>query len=399
MTADSTSRPCPTEKTFIADLCGDCKVASYFVCEAKEVATTRDGRAFLKLVLRDASGNVKALQFDPSDEALEDLCAGDVVKIVGNYTVSPQYGPQIKVQQIATLAEGDYDPAALVAVSPVPLDELEERLAELVASVRGAALRALLERALDPAREPGATYLVAPAAVRHHHAYLYGLLEHSLVVSEVAAAVADRIPSVDRDMVVAGGLLHDIGKTQAYSTDPFRPGLTDKGRLHGEIVLGQAIVADLLRELPAVSDETSTRLLHVIVSHHGQREKGSPAVPMTREAIVVHYCDDMTARLAAFDEVEVATPVAERWTGFNRMMDTMLYLGDAEADGDTVGAAAVAGEDDPGFSAAVDDTAPTVDGARPAADDVEPEADDPAPAGDAPVSSSGNDTPAAALFD
>jgi 3'-5' exoribonuclease len=396
VSADRTSRPCPTEKTFIADLCGDCKVASYFVCEAKEVATTRDGRAFLKLVLRDASGNVKALQFDPSDEALEDLCAGDVVKIIGNYTVSAQYGPQIKVQQIGMLAEGDYDPATLVAVSPVPLDELKERLAELVASVCGDTLRALLERALDPAREPGATYLVAPAAVRHHHAYLYGLLEHSLVVSEVAAAVADRIPSVDRDMVVAGGLLHDIGKTQAYSTDPFRPGLTDKGRLHGEIVLGQAIVADLLRELPDVSDETVTRLLHVIVSHHGQREKGSPAVPMTREAIVVHYCDDMTARLAAFDEVEAGTPVAERWTGFNRMMDTMLYLGDAEATGDTTGASATAGEGDPRASAAVDDATPAIDAATPAAGE-----DDPAPARDDPVSSSGDDTPpaAAALFD
>lgn len=331
VTADRTSRACPTDKVFVADLCGDCRIATYFVCETKEVATTRDGRAFLKLVLRDASGDVKALHFDPSDDMIEDLCAGDVVKVVGNYTVSPQYGPQIKIQQLATLEEGDYDAAALVAVSPVPREALERRLGELIAVVRRPWLRELLARALDPGAEPGATYRVAPAAVRHHHAYLHGLLEHSVVVAEVALSVARRTPTADRDMVVTGALLHDLGKTLAYSTDPFRPGLTDKGRLQGEIVLGQSMVADLLRELAGAPDEGITRLLHIIVSHHGEREKGSPAPPMTREAVIVHYCDDMTARLAAFDEAEAGTPASEKWTSFNRMMETMLFLGAAGA--------------------------------------------------------------------
>jgi 3'-5' exoribonuclease len=359
VTAEHTAAT-PVAKILIADLVPDSRVVTYFVCSNKEIAVTRDGREFLKLVLRDATGEVKAVQFDPTEEALDDLSAGDVVKVVGQYSDSQQYGPQLKVQQLYILGEGEYDPATLVAVSPVPLAELNARLDALAGSVGQPDLRWLLARALDPAQEPGATYRVAPAAVRNHHAYLYGLLEHSLIVAEVAAAVADRIPQLDRDLIVAGGLLHDLGKTVSYSIDPFRPGLTDKGRLHGEIVIGHAMILDLIRERPDFPEETATRLLHIVISHHGEREKGSPAVPMTREAVVVHYCDDMTARVAAFDEAERATPAGERWTTFSRMLDTPLYVGEApldgaeqtgkapgDADDAAHGAAAPRAEDDP----------------------------------------------------
>lgn len=332
MHAQRQTKAAPADRVPIADLRPDTRVVGCYLCTNKEIATTRDGREFLRLVLRDATGEVKALQFDPADDVLEELRAGHVVKIVGQYTASQQYGPQIKLQQLYLLGDGEYDPACLVPVSPVPLDDLERRLDELLDSVVDPGLRALVSRALDPEQEPGATFRRAPAAVYHHHAYLYGLLEHSLTVAEAAAAVADKNPRVDRDMVVAGGLLHDIGKTAAYSTDLFRPGLTDEGRLRGEIVIGVGLLERLIREETQLPTETATRLLHIVVSHHGLREKGSPAVPMTREAVVVHYCDDMTARLAAFDETERTTPEGERWTGYNKMLETMLFLGDEGAE-------------------------------------------------------------------
>ncbi len=323
----------PSARVSIADLTPDTKVVSYFVCGSREIATTRDGKTYLKLTLRDATGEVKAISWDPADDLLEHLAAGKVVKVVGQYTVSPQYGPQLKAQQISILEESQYDAAELVPVSPVPLAQLHDRLSRLVASVHSPHLRALLERATAADDEPGATFLVVPAAVRNHHAYRHGLLEHSLVVAEVAAGVAEALPGVDRDLVVAGGLLHDIGKTVAYSADPFAPGFTDPGRLLGEIVIGVGIVEKLAHDVPQMPADTLGRLLHIVVAHHGEREKGSPAVPMTREAIIVHYCDDMTARVAAFDEAERGTPAGDRWTSFSRMMDTMLYLGDEPAGG------------------------------------------------------------------
>ena len=205
--------------------------------------------------------------------------------------------------------------------------ELAERLATLVDSVAEPHVRALLGRALDGSREPGATFAVAPAAVRNHHAYRHGLLEHSVIVAEAAEGVAARFASVDRDLVVAGALLHDLGKTLAYTSDGISPQMTDVGRLHGEIVMGHDLVRDLIAEDQDFPPEVAVRLLHIIVAHHGMREKGSPVVPQTREAVIVHYCDDMTARIGAIDDAEAAAPLGERWTSRIFMIDAPAYLG------------------------------------------------------------------------
>jgi 3'-5' exoribonuclease len=218
-------------------------------------------------------------------------------------------------------------------VSPVGFAELGERLAGLVDSVADPSLRALLERALDGSQEPGATFLIAPAAVRNHHAYRHGLLEHSVIVAETAAGVAARFDTVDRDLVLTGALLHDIGKIEAYTSDAMAPLLTDEGRLHGEIVIGHDLVRDLIAEVPGFPPETAKRLRHIIVSHHGMREKGSPVVPQTREAIIVHYCDDMTARIGAVDDAERCTAPGESWSQRIFMIDAPAYLGPRDAPG------------------------------------------------------------------
>jgi 3'-5' exoribonuclease len=321
----------PIPKILITELLEGKEAVTYFLCAEKETATDRNGKQFLRLKFRDASGELKAIHFDPSDEALS-VAAGDVVKVGGTYSVHPQYGPQFQVRRLRRIEEGEYDPGTLIAVSPVPLDELRERLADLVTSVNDRNLHALLERALDAEREPGATFAVVPAAVSHHHAYKNGLLEHSIIVAEVAAPVAESFPTVNRDLTVAGALLHDIGKTQSYSTDLLDPGFTDAGRLHGEIVLGHDIVRGLIAELPGFPEELGSQLRHIIVAHHGEREKGSPVVPMTREAIIVHYCDDMCARVGAFDDTERAAAEGDRWSAFNRMLETKVYLPPRDAE-------------------------------------------------------------------
>ena len=163
------------------------------------------------------------------------------------------------------------------------------------------------------------------------------------MVAEVARGVAENLASVDRDLTVAGALLHDIGKVAGYSSDPFTPGFTDAGRLQGEIVLGHDMVRALIEEIDGFPEDVSLCLRHIIVSHHGEREKGSPVVPMTREAVIVHYCDDMTARVAAIDDAERATAAGERWSSYSRMHETVLFLGGRRAEG---------GQDDDGIVAA-----------------------------------------------
>jgi 3'-5' exoribonuclease len=310
----------------IAELESGQAVDTYFTCSELTAATDRNGKTYLRLKLRDATGEVNAIHFDPSDEAVG-LCAGDVVIAGGTYSVHPQYGAQVQLRRLRPAEADEYDTADLVPVSPVGVAELGERLAGLVDSVEDPWLRALLERALDGSREPGAVFLVAPAAVRNHHAYRHGLLEHSIIVAETAAGVAANFETVDRDLVLTGALLHDIGKIEAYTSDAMAPLLTDEGRLHGEIVIGHDIVRGLIAEVPDFPPETAKRLQHIIVSHHGMREKGSPVIPQTREAIIVHYCDDMTARIGAVDDAERSTPAGVRWSPRIFMIDTAAYLG------------------------------------------------------------------------
>jgi 3'-5' exoribonuclease len=384
---DNTPDPTPVQKILVAELPEGREVTTYFVALDKEPATDRNGKSFLRLKLRDASGEVKAIHFDPDETVVDNLTSGDVVKVSGTYSVHEKFGQQFQIKRLAVMAPGEYDIGTLVPVSPVPLEELERRLAALVASVRSPSLHQLLARAVDPSREPGATFLLVPAAVRNHHAYRHGLLEHSLIVAEVAAAVAERFATVNRDLTVAGALLHDIGKVDSYSADPMAPGFTDVGRLHGEIVIGHDIVRGLIDEIAGFPPEMSVQLRHIVVSHHGEREKGSPVVPATREAVIVHYCDDMTARLAAVDETAARTADGERWSRWVNMLDSYTYLAEA-VDGPpvvpTVAANDAAAEDEPTadaefgeVDAAADDAALDDDPARD--DEPEPSDDEPDP--------------------
>jgi 3'-5' exoribonuclease len=135
-------------------------------------------------------------------------------------------------------------------------------------------------------------------------------------------------------LVVAGGILHDIGKTLAYTSDGMAPQMTDAGRLHGEIVMGHDMVRDLIDEDPGFPTDLALRLRHIIVSHHGMREKGSPVVPQTREAVIVHYCDDMTARIGAIDDAEAGAPAGDRWTSRIFMIDAPAYIGPRDESAD-----------------------------------------------------------------
>ena len=202
---DQASFPGETARIAIIDFQSGQTVDGVYACSELTAATDRNGKAYLRLKLRDAVRRSRRHPFDPSDEALG-VGAGDVVCVGGTYSVHPQYGWQIQIRRLRPAENDEYDAGDLVQVSPVGTAELAERLHALIDSAEEPHVRALLERAFDGSREPGATFAVAPAAVRNHHAYRHGLLEHSLIVAEAAAGVASRFDSVDRDLVVAGAL-------------------------------------------------------------------------------------------------------------------------------------------------------------------------------------------------
>ena len=166
----------------------------------------------------------------------------------------------------------------------------------------------------------GACSAEAPAAKRYHQAYRHGLLEHSLTVAQSVSAIAATFGGVDRDVAVTGALLHDIGKLDAYTHDPLAIDMTDLGQLQGEIPLGYYRVRRLIEDLPGFPAELAAAVLHIILSHHGQLEHGSPVVPCTREATLVHMIDNLGGRLGSFDRLEKELPDGSRWSGYDRAL-------------------------------------------------------------------------------
>jgi 3'-5' exoribonuclease len=206
------------------------------------------------------------------------------------------------------------------------LHAMEADLRVLLAGIEEPHLALLLRRVFGDASSLWARYRVAPAAKRYHQAYRHGLLEHSLTVAEAVGAVAATFPEVDRDVAVTGALLHDIGKLEAYADDAAAIDLTDVGRLQGEIVLGYYIVRREIEQIEGFPQELAWQVLHIVLSHHGSLEHGSPVVPCTREATLVHMIDNLGGRLGSFDRVQREMHPGQRWATFDRALRASAYF-------------------------------------------------------------------------
>ena len=209
--------------------------------------------------------------------------------------------------------------------------QMEADLRALVDTVQCRHLRALLDAVFGPRSETWRRFAAAPAAKRYHQAYRHGLLEHSLGVAQAVSAISATFGGIDRDVAVCGALLHDIGKLEAYVADPNGIDLTDAGRLQGEIALGYYCVRRLIEDLPGFPSGTAAAVLHIILAHHGALEHGSPVLPCTREATLVHMIDNLGGRLGSFDRLEKALPDGSRWSGYDRALGGGAYFAAREA--------------------------------------------------------------------
>lgn len=203
---------------------------------------------------------------------------------------------------------------------------MEAELRELVATIRDPHLSLLLESVFGEGSPLWAGYRDAPAAKRYHQAYRHGLLEHCLTVAQAVNAISATFPGIDREVAVTGALLHDVGKLEAYNDDPAAIELTDVGRLQGEISLGYYTVRRQIEEIEGFPQEAAWAVLHIILSHHGSLEHGSPVVPCTREATLVHMIDNLGGRLGSFDRVERELPAGQRWSAFDKALSAAAYF-------------------------------------------------------------------------
>ncbi len=306
----------------------------------------RDGGAYLRLRLGDRTGAVVSMVWEEL-EGIEELArAGNPVHVRGRYTVHPRFGPQINLRRLEQAVPGSFSPEDLLdgPVRGVKLMEAEVR--ELLATIQDPHLRILLERVFGEDSELWAGYRVAPAAKYYHQAYRHGLLEHCLGVAQAVSAISATFPGIERDVAVTGALLHDIGKLEAYTDQAVPvdgvpaggppPGqiidLTDAGRLQGEIALGYYRIRRMIEEIDGFPAELAQAVGHIILSHHGSLEHGSPVVPCTREATLVHMVDNLGGRLGSFDRLEKELAPGKRWSSFDRAIGGGAFFPAREAE-------------------------------------------------------------------
>ena len=176
-------------------------------------------------------------------------------------------------------------------------------------------------------RRPRGSGSAEPSPLKYnHHAYAGGLLEHSIAVAEAVDAAATIFPGIDRDLAVCGALLHDIGKLDSYARTGHSASLTDTGKLIGEIPSGYYAVRRQIEQVPGFPAAPGEQLLHCILAHHGQLEFGSPVVPSTREALLVHAMDKLSGDLGSFDRIERETPPGDRWSRYDRALGRSVLV-------------------------------------------------------------------------
>jgi 3'-5' exoribonuclease len=314
------------QKAFVRDLADGQAVDSVFVVRDRTRRQRKSGDEFLKLQLGDVTGAVEAVVWDGVAEASEASAPGAVVLVTGTHSVDQRYGPCIKVRRIRQAASHEYDPADLMEGPSVAFDQMVGRLRDLVRGVQTPHLRRLLEHFFDEDSEVWRRWADAPAAKTYHQAYRHGLFEHCLSVAEGVSAIASGFPGIDKDLAVTGAILHDIGKIEAYAMTGGAIELTDAGKLLGEIPLGYYLVRRAIEDMPGFPEEAAMGLLHIILSHHGQLEHGSPVVPCTREATLVHMIDNLGGRLGSFDRLEKGLSDGERWSGFDRALSGSAFF-------------------------------------------------------------------------
>jgi 3'-5' exoribonuclease len=316
---------------FVRELAQGAQMEAVLVVREAELRSKRDGGQYLRLMLGDRTGSLSANVWDDVSTAAQVAAVGAPVRVSGHVQVSARYGSELKLHALCAAEPGTFDEADLVDGPPRSAAQMEADLRELLATIQDGHLRRLLDSVFGDGSATWAGYRSAPAAKRFHQAYRHGLLEHSLSVAQAVSAISATFTGINRDVAVAGALLHDIGKLDAYAFAGSAIEMTDAGKLHGEIAMGYFRVRRLIEGIEGFAPSTAEAVLHIILSHHGSLEHGSPIVPCTREATLVHFCDNLGGRLGSFDRLEKELPTGERWSRFDRAIGGGAYFAGSQA--------------------------------------------------------------------
>lgn len=320
----------PQKGPFVRELKPGDRIVGFYLVRHKQLEPFRDRSRgeFLTLVLSDRTGQVVARVWEGAEELSQQFGEAEVVKVAGD--VESYLGrTQIIVNRLRAAGEEEFDRRDFLPASEKDSQALMAVVRATIDRIQHPHLSALVRRFYDDP-EFEARFARAPAARRVHHAYLGGLLEHVTEVIALCDAVLALYPEIDADLLLTGALLHDVGKTREYVWEKDID-YSDEGRLVGHIVIGDEMVSHAMAHLPGFPEELGLRVRHMLVSHHGRYEWGSPRRPQTLEAVALHQIEDLDAQVNRFRTLLAARrEPGEAWTTYDRLLGRQLYAGREE---------------------------------------------------------------------
>ncbi len=309
---------------FISEIGDGDRVKAVFLVSERRLLTARNGKPYGKIILSDKTGDILGMVWDEAQEQVSSIAPGDVVGVRAS-AESYENRLQLRIEKITKLSDQDVEISSLVPSTSRDMTSMMEEFEQACSGIRNNHLRHLIERifAREGVREG---FIKAPAAKGIHHNYIGGLLEHTIFVLRAIDALLPVYVHVgfNRDMLVVGAILHDLGKIYEYTYTKIID-ITPVGRLLGHIYLSTNMVDQEASSIEGFPEELKLQLLHMILGHHGQLEFGSPKLPMTKEAIFLHMMDDLDAKLTGICSIIEATPEEESFSAFSSIYNRHLY--------------------------------------------------------------------------
>lgn len=296
-------------------------IRNVYLCKGKRSAETRNGKPYDNLLLQDKTGILDGKVWDPNSQGIADYEEKDFIEVYGE-VISYNGNLQINIKQIRKAEPGEYDPADYMPVTEKNVERMYEELTAYIRGIGNSHLRQLLEYFFVSDQDFIRKFKEHSAAKTVHHGFSGGLLEHTLSVLHLCEYFAGAYPILNRDLLFAAALCHDIGKTRELSSFPDND-YTDEGQLIGHIVIGVEMIDEALRTLPDFPARLANELKHCVIAHHGELEYGSPKKPALAEALALNLADNADAKMQTLTEIFKGKTGTD-WIGYNRLFESNL---------------------------------------------------------------------------
>ena len=302
-------------------------IIEHYLCKSRQTMKSRNGKNYLSLKLQDKTGMVDAKVWDLNND-IQSFQENDFIK-VDAFVTTFNNELQLNVKRVRRSREGEYDPADFVPSTDKNIDEMYDQLMGYIKTMKNPYLKKLLEEIFLRHPVISKEFKYHSAAKAMHHSFRGGLVEHTLSVTQLCDFLAPRYNYVNRDILVASAMLHDVGKVLELSDFPTND-YTDDGQLLGHLILGSELIRDAAAKIDGFPKRLESLMKHCMLSHHGEYEYGSPKLPSTPEAFLLHCADNLDAKTKMIEEALAADSTQGHWAGYNRMLQRNLSRSDFE---------------------------------------------------------------------